>query len=256
MKAGNIVGNRYGQVLVLKIADKQTCKNMRYTCLCNCGKIFDIQGTELRNGIKTSCGHCDNSELSDDELFRIATEYVKEHPPIKEYRYKHMDINIDPTKRRIHNIWKGMIKRCKSTSDVSYKYYGGRGISVCDEWKSFDVFYQWAITNGYRDDLSIDRIDYNGNYEPNNCRWADKYTQARNRRKDMSKLRSVVQLDLDGNYLATHLGVRIAQRCIGAKNHYGIMACCKGKKSEAHGYKWIYADEYEKIMEGKSNGLS
>jgi len=82
---------------------------------------------------------------------------------------------------RLYIIWKAMRQRCHDSKCIRYANYGGRGISICAEWDNFSEFRHWAITNGYADALSIDRIDVNGNYEPSNCRWADLITQANNK---------------------------------------------------------------------------
>lgn len=83
--------------------------------------------------------------------------------------------------KRLYGIWSGMRSRCRNPNRPKYTIYGGRGIKICDEWESFANFYQWAMANGYRDDLSIDRIDNNGDYCPSNCRWATAQQQCRNR---------------------------------------------------------------------------
>ena len=89
----------------------------------------------------------------------------------------------DENLARIKRIWNGMIARCYNNKNASYKIYGGRGIIVCNEWQEFEKFYNWTLNNSYADNLSIDRIDNNGNYEPTNCRWITLKAQSRNRRK-------------------------------------------------------------------------
>lgn len=88
-------------------------------------------------------------------------------------------------KKRLYSIWHNMKSRCYNPNTEKFMYYGGRGITVCEEWKNnFQAFYDWAISHGYRDDLTIDREDTNGNYEPSNCRWVDKYCQNNHTRKN------------------------------------------------------------------------
>ena len=109
---------------------------------------------------------------------------------------------------RLHDIWKGMKQRCYNPKTNNYKDYGRRGIKVCDEWRdSYDLFYEWAINHGYADNLTIDRIDTDGNYEPNNCRWADDETQRLNTRRGKRYLWTIDGVTKHAREWCKHYGI-------------------------------------------------
>ena len=135
-----------------------------WTCECECGTERDVSGYSLRVGSSKSCG-CYFSE-----------ELAKRNSEKKTHGRSHT---------RLYDSWYKLNKRCYDDNNKDYQDYGGRGIRVCDDWRNdINVFWDWSINNGYNDNLTIDRIDVDGNYEPNNCRWATPIQQGRNRRNN------------------------------------------------------------------------
>ena len=157
-----MIGKKFGNWLVLeetKERDKQH-GTIRYLCLCDCGRLQVVNGYSLRKGISKYCISCKNS---------------------KNFPNSFRKNNI-----RLSNIYNCMKNRCYYKKNVQYKNYGGRGIKICDEWLNDKMlFYNWAMNNGYQDNLTIDRIDVNSNYEPSNCRWTTRLQQNRNRRNNI-----------------------------------------------------------------------
>lgn len=157
----DLVGQKFGKLTVIARAENKG-KATLWLCECDCGNKITVRPYDLKTGKTKSCGCYSSIFIS---LSKI----------------KH-----GKSGTRIYNIYGKIKQRCLNVKDPKYYCYGGRGISICDEWKNdFKAFYDWAISNGYADNLTIDRIDVNGNYEPFNCRWVTLKEQANNKQNTL-----------------------------------------------------------------------
>lgn len=167
----DLTGKRFGRLTVINRIDFKNGITI-WSCVCDCGTICDVSTNSLNSGKKQSCG-C----LQKERTIKASTTHGL-------------------SKTRIHKEWRGILHRCENPSASHYENYGGRGITVCDEWKEdFMAFYEWSMKNGYADNLTLDRKDNNKGYSPDNCRWVTHMENCHNRgkRKDCKSLHSGVR---------------------------------------------------------------
>lgn len=154
-KYTEVIGSRFGRLVVSDVGREKG--RVVYYCTCDCGKQKVVRREHLLRGRTLSCG-CYHAEVTS----RISKTHGMKNT-------------------RLYRCWRNMKTRCYNPSYIEYIRYGGRGISVCEEWQAFEPFYEWAMKSGYENGLSIDRIDNNGNYCPDNCKWSTNREQSLNR---------------------------------------------------------------------------
>lgn len=155
-------GQRFGRLTVVKQMPAIK-RRARWLCRCDCGAEVVEKADHLRRGHAKSCG-CLRRDVMREKASTIDGHYYE----------------------KLHGVWNGMKQRCFNKSSKDFKYYGALGVTVCQAWvEDYLAFREWALDHGYKDGLSIDRIDPFGNYEPNNCRWITIQDQQKNKRKSV-----------------------------------------------------------------------
>lgn len=225
----DLTGRRFGRLAVIERAENRKGRVM-WKCVCDCGNVCVVNAYHLTSGRSNSCG-CLCDEI------------------------RHKKAIHNGCKDRLYHVWVTMKQRCSNPNHNSYKNYGARGISVCDEWvNDYAAFRKWAYENGYDENAqrfacTIDRIDSDGDYSPDNCRWVKDYSiQVKNRRhyEYASHRKSVIRISNDGEEVTFSSMREAARNTTGnVKSASSISACCRGERVSAYGYTWRLAGDGE-----------
>lgn len=212
----DLTGQRFGRLIVLQRLENHVDANgqrSRWLCRCDCGNETIADGGNLRRGIKKSCG-CLQKETASK-----------------------MNSTHHGTGSRLYKLWRGMKARCYIPSCSNFSFYGARGIKVCDEWKNdFCTFRDWALSNGYDEDLSIDRIDSNGDYEPSNCRWTTMINQFRNRRIRKTNRSGVTGVAWRGDCKKWRVTITVNSKTISLGNYTDFDSAVEARRQAEQKY--------------------
>lgn len=231
----DLTGETIGRWAVLRL--DESSDEVRWICRCECGTVRSVSRKSLTSGRTLSCGECTRPEA-------VAKAMKK--------RVYKLNTDIPAKSDRLYRVWGSVKARCLNKNAPDYPRYGGRGITICDEWRSdFSSFKKWALSNGYDYDAprmacTLDRIDNDGPYSPDNCRWVGMKEQIANQRRPKTPTvpntkRAVALIDDDGSVVKQFESVAEASRATGC-NQNGIGRVCKGKQKTALGLRWRYVD--------------
>ncbi len=192
----DLAGRKFGRLMVLYDTGERKNGKVIWHCKCDCGNEVDVKSVNLISGYTTSCGCYNRERVAEANTVHGMSRRRKYHP--------------------VYRIWQAILQRCENPDHNQYKNYGGRGIKVCDEWHDAVIFINWALTHGWQEGLSIDRIDNDKGYSPDNCRWVTQKEQQRNRRNNHliafdGKTQTVVQWAEEMNISPQTLYSRINQ---------------------------------------------